>query len=163
MKIFALILVIASFLAGSVLSVLDPRQVEWSFMAPALMVGVIGLWIHRKVQREESRAGHRLVGNIEILDKSLFSILANLEALCQRGDDLPVYDARFEIDRLFREDLNDFAEARGESALAQVMSLVLLGDYSSFYLAMLNRVDPTHIDAINFIKQYLTRSNIPGD
>jgi len=57
----------------------------------------------------------------------------------------------------------DFAEARGESALAQVMSLVLLGDYSSFYLAMLNRVDPTHIDAINFIKQYLTRSNISSD
>jgi len=38
--------------------------------------------------------------------------------------------------------------------------LVLLGDYSSFYLAMLNEVDPTSIDAINFIKQYLTRSTI---
>jgi glucose/mannose-6-phosphate isomerase len=58
---------------------------------------------------------------------------------------------------------HEFAEAGGESALTQVMSLVLLGDYSSFYLAMLNRVDPTHIDAIDFIKQYLTRSNIPGD
>ena len=55
---------------------------------------------------------------------------------------------------------HEFAEARGESALAQVMSLVLLGDYSSFYLAMLNEVDPTSIDAINFIKQYLTRSTI---
>ena len=54
----------------------------------------------------------------------------------------------------------EFAEARGESTLAKVMSLVLLGDYSSFYLAMLNRVDPTHIDAINFIKQYLKRSTI---
>jgi uncharacterized membrane protein YGL010W len=30
----------------------------------------------------------------------------------------------------------EFAEARKESDLAQVMSLVLLGDYSSFYLAM---------------------------
>jgi len=52
----------------------------------------------------------------------------------------------------------EFAEARGESALAQVMSLVLLGDYCSFYLAMLNEVDPTSIDAINFIKQYLAQS-----
>jgi glucose/mannose-6-phosphate isomerase len=52
----------------------------------------------------------------------------------------------------------EFAEARGESALAQVMSLVLLGDYSSFYLAMLNEVDPTSIDAIDFVKQYLARS-----
>jgi len=57
----------------------------------------------------------------------------------------------------------EFAEAKGESALAQVMSLVLLGDYSSFYLAMLNEVDPTSIDAINFIKNYLTRSNISSD
>jgi glucose/mannose-6-phosphate isomerase len=52
----------------------------------------------------------------------------------------------------------EFADARGKSALAQMMSLVLLGDYCSFYLAMLNRVDPTAIDAINFVKQYLTQS-----
>jgi len=57
----------------------------------------------------------------------------------------------------------EFAEARGKSALAQMMSLVLLGDYSSFYLSMLNEVDPTSIDAINFIKQYLTRSTISSD
>ena len=57
----------------------------------------------------------------------------------------------------------EFAEARGESVLAQVMSLILLGDYSSFYLAMLNEVDPTSIDAINFIKQYLARSTISSD
>jgi len=57
----------------------------------------------------------------------------------------------------------EFAEARGESVLAQVMSLILLGDYSSFYLAMLNEVDPTSINAINFIKQYLAQSAISGD
>jgi len=57
----------------------------------------------------------------------------------------------------------EFAEAGGKSALAQVLSLVLLGDYCSFYLAMLNRVDPTSIDAINFIKQYLARSAISSD
>jgi len=57
----------------------------------------------------------------------------------------------------------EFAEARGESALAQVMSLVLLGDYASFYLAMLNEVDPTSTDAINFVKQYLAQSSISSD
>jgi hypothetical protein len=41
--------------------------------------------------------------------------------------------------------------------------LILLGDYTSFYLSMLNRVDPTHVDAIDFIKQYLTRSTISSD
>jgi glucose/mannose-6-phosphate isomerase len=57
----------------------------------------------------------------------------------------------------------EFAEARGESALAQAMSLVLLGDYTSFYLAMLNEVDPSSTDAINFVKQYLARSTISSD
>jgi glucose/mannose-6-phosphate isomerase len=57
----------------------------------------------------------------------------------------------------------EFAEARGESALAQVLSLVLLGDYSSFYLAMLNEVDPSSTDAINFVKQYLAKSAISSD
>ena len=57
----------------------------------------------------------------------------------------------------------EFAEATGKSALSQVLSLVLLGDYASFYLSMLNEVDPTHVDAIDFIKQYLTQSTISSD
>lgn len=52
---------------------------------------------------------------------------------------------------------HEFAEARGETALAQVLSLVLLGDYVSFYLAILNRIDPTPIDSIDFVKKYLAR------
>jgi glucose/mannose-6-phosphate isomerase len=56
-----------------------------------------------------------------------------------------------------------FAEANGKSALTQVMSLVLSGDYASFYLAILNKVDPTSTDAINFVKQYLARSSISSD
>ncbi|MGA2671007.1 MAG: bifunctional phosphoglucose/phosphomannose isomerase [Dehalococcoidia bacterium] len=57
----------------------------------------------------------------------------------------------------------EFVEARGKSALAQVISLVLLGDYASFYLAILNEVDPTSTDAINFVKQYLAQSAISSD
>jgi len=57
----------------------------------------------------------------------------------------------------------EFVEARGQSALAQVLSLVLLGDYASFYLSMLNEVDPTSTDAINFVKQYLAQSPVSGD
>jgi len=51
-------------------------------------------------------------------------------------------------------------EARGKSALAQMLSLVLLGDYASFYLSMLNEVDPTSTNAIDFVKQSLTQSPI---
>jgi len=57
----------------------------------------------------------------------------------------------------------EFVEARGKSALAQVLSLILFGDYVSFYLALLNEVDPTPIDAINFVKQYLAQPSISSD
>jgi glucose/mannose-6-phosphate isomerase len=49
----------------------------------------------------------------------------------------------------------ELVEARGQSALAQALSLVFLGDYASFYLSMLNEVDPTSTDAIDFVKQRL--------
>jgi glucose/mannose-6-phosphate isomerase len=40
----------------------------------------------------------------------------------------------------------------GKSALAQIMSLVLFGDYASYYLAILNRINPTPVEAIDFLK-----------
>jgi len=46
-------------------------------------------------------------------------------------------------------------EARGESPLAQVLSAVHFGDYVSFYLAMLHRVDPTSVEAIAYLKERL--------
>ncbi len=52
---------------------------------------------------------------------------------------------------------HEFVEAAGETALEQVMSLVLLGDYVSFYLAILNRIDPIPVDAIDFVKNYLNQ------
>jgi glucose/mannose-6-phosphate isomerase len=57
----------------------------------------------------------------------------------------------------------ELVEARGQSPLVQVMSSILLGDYASFYLSMLNEVDPTSTDAIDFVKQYLTHSSLSSD
>jgi glucose/mannose-6-phosphate isomerase len=45
--------------------------------------------------------------------------------------------------------------AAGEDDLAQVLSLVLLGDYVSSYLAILNGVDPLEIKPIDSIKDCL--------
>jgi glucose/mannose-6-phosphate isomerase len=50
-------------------------------------------------------------------------------------------------------------EALGETTLAQMMSLVIFGDYVSFYLAMLNETDPTALAAVDFIKGYLAISS----
>jgi len=56
---------------------------------------------------------------------------------------------------------HDIVDARGESPLAQMMSLVLFGDYVSYYLALLYHTDPTPIAAIELIKQELQKKNIP--
>jgi glucose/mannose-6-phosphate isomerase len=56
---------------------------------------------------------------------------------------------------------HDMVEAGGETALAQVMSLVLLGDYVSYYLAILNETDPTPLGSTDFVKRYLA-SNADG-
>jgi glucose/mannose-6-phosphate isomerase len=52
---------------------------------------------------------------------------------------------------------HEMVEAMGETAIAQMMSLTLFGDYVSFYLAVLNEVDPTPIDSIDFVKKYLAQ------
>jgi len=46
-------------------------------------------------------------------------------------------------------------DACGDNLIAQILSLVLLGDYISYYLAILYKVDPTPIEAIDFLKREL--------
>lgn len=52
------------------------------------------------------------------------------------------------------------ANSRGRSELSQMMSLVLLGDWTSYYLGILNGVDPTPVPAIDYLKDRL--SQFPG-
>jgi len=48
-------------------------------------------------------------------------------------------------------------DVAGESALAQVLSAIYLGDFVSYYLALLNGVDPTPIDPISRVKARLAQ------
>lgn len=50
---------------------------------------------------------------------------------------------------------HEVVDAKGKSPLAQIMSTVLLGDYVSYYLAMLNEVDPSPVAAIDYLKRRL--------
>lgn len=48
-------------------------------------------------------------------------------------------------------------ESEGQSLLARMFSLVYLGDWVSFYLAMLNGVDPTPVKVIDYLKNELAK------
>lgn len=45
--------------------------------------------------------------------------------------------------------------SEGNGILSQMMSSVLIGDYTSYYLALLNRVDPSPVEIISFLKDRL--------
>ncbi len=50
-----------------------------------------------------------------------------------------------------------FVDGDGTSQLSQVMSLVLFGDYVSYYLAILNKIDPSPVKAIDYLKEHLAQ------
>ena len=49
-------------------------------------------------------------------------------------------------------------DGEGTSPLSQMMSLVLFGDYASYYLAILNKIAPTPVKNIAYLKEQLAKS-----
>lgn len=49
----------------------------------------------------------------------------------------------------------------GDSLVARMFSLIYIGDYLSFYLAILNHVDPTAVRPIDYLKRELSQSDKP--
>ena len=64
---------------------------------------------------------------------------------------------------LFTQRGVDFTKvaAHGTSPLSQIMTTVVLGDYASCYLAMLNGVDPSPVHAIDSMRQRTPLDNRP--
>jgi len=159
-KTISLLTIMASFLAGAFLSVLDPTEVNWLWFTPVLAVGLVALVIYTKAHRVEARASDRLSGNLQILETSLANLLGNLEALHSDSENLPVYEARFEIDRLLREDLNNFANAR--ESMKHVFGLQHYADVMSAFAAgerYINRVWSASTDGyVDEVRSYLERA-----
>ncbi|HEY48493.1 MAG TPA: bifunctional phosphoglucose/phosphomannose isomerase [Dehalococcoidia bacterium] len=53
---------------------------------------------------------------------------------------------------------HETVDAIGESALSQMMSLILFGDWVSYYLALLYEVDPSPVKVIDYVKKRLSES-----
>jgi len=159
-KTLSLLLIMASFLAGAFISVLDPTQVNWVWFVPVLAVGVVALFIYRKAHHVEAKSSHRLSGNLQILQTSLANILHNLETINKDSASLPVYEARFEIDRLLREDLNNFANAR--ESMKHIFGLQNYADVMSAFAAgerYINRVWSASTDGyVDEVRSYLERA-----
>jgi glucose/mannose-6-phosphate isomerase len=101
---------------------------------------------------ELPEAHHNEVVGWHHADNQLFGIVL------QTGDEHERMRRRFDITEEAMRDAGFEAvriDARGESPVAQVMSLVLLGDLVSVFLAVLRGVDPTPVDEIESLKKRL--------
>lgn len=75
-------------------------------------------------------------------------------------EDHPQVQKRFQITR---ELIHDYADGitdiwtQGNTLLARLWSVIYLGDFISYYLAILNEVDPTPVKKIELLKQKLAQ------
>ncbi len=158
MKALGYLLLIIAFLTGAFISVLDPRSINWYLMVPALIVGIVGMTLIRKSIRQDAKQSTRVESDLNTMRDSLASIAENLEAM--NSAELPVYEARFEIDHKLRQQLIDFAESRqsmvhafGLQNYAEVMSGFAAGE------RYVNRVWSASTDGyIDEVRKYLKRA-----
>ncbi len=89
-----------------------------------------------------------------------FDFSRNVMALFLAGTrDHPRHRKRVELTRQFLMMAGcntDSLMALGESSLAQIMSLILLGDFMSYYLAVLYGAEPTQVDTLAAFKAEMT-------
>ena len=89
-------------------------------------------------------------------------VRARMAAILLRSKlDHPRVQTRWQVtEELFeRNDIPVYAlHGRGDSALAQMFSLIHLGDYVSYYTAALNGEDPTPVSNIAYLKQRLAEA-----
>lgn len=135
METYGKLMVTASFIVGAYLASLDPVAMNWIAFVPTMLLGVAGAVLVKRGQRAAASHGELLDGNRSALEQSLDSIVSKLEALDAGKLDIPTYEMRFEIDRLFRDDLERFADARdslkplfGLQAYADIMSDFAAGE-----------------------------------
>ncbi|WP_341503810.1 hypothetical protein [Gallaecimonas sp. GXIMD4217] len=160
MKALGLLLVTVCFLVGAFLTSLDPRTLAWSGFLPLLLVGMIGVYLIKRAEHLEARHEGVMEDNLKVLRESLENLVAELDTLVAKKDDIPVYEARFEIDHRLRNDLRAFAEAR--YTLAHRYSLAAFAEVMSPFAAgerYVNRVWSASADGyIDEVHQYLDKA-----
>lgn len=161
MKNMAFGFVVLAFLGGAFLTSLDEDTVNWTYFVPVMVLGFIGAFVYIKEANKAATHGDLLKNNMAILDRSLHNIAQNLVELDGNKEAIPTYEMRFEIDRLFREDLMQFADARhsikhlyGVQAYADVMSSFAAGE------RYINRIWSASTDGyVDEVLLYVSKAN----
>lgn len=86
-------------------------------------------------------------------------LLSEIEVVLLRDrEDSPRLVRRFEVtSQIMRDHVGSITEvwSVGASALARLFSLLYIGDYASYYLAIMNDIDPKPVRVIDYLKSQL--------
>jgi hypothetical protein len=160
MKNITFLLVVLAFLAGAFLTSLDKDHINWIYFIPVIVIGFVSALLFQKHSNAEAKQGHVLENNKKILVESLNNIIKNLSELNGRKDKVPTYEMRFEIDKLFREDLMNFADAR--DSMKHLFGIQHFADIMSSFAAgerYINRVWSASTDGyVDEVMMYVEKS-----
>jgi hypothetical protein len=155
-------LLIVGFLAGAYVASLHPEETNWRWFVPAVVFAAIGVQQIKQAASSAARDRDRLGSDRSELEGSLDRIVESLTKLRSDGGAIPPFEMRFEIDRLFRDDLNRFVEAR--DSLARLYGIQAYADIVSEFAAgerYLNRVWSASADGyVDEITRYIDRAQV---
>ena len=160
MNLAGVALITAGFLWGAYQASLDPELMNWPVFLPAVTAGFLGVYLRKREAAKHALSDHVLASNRSNIEDSLSRIIAGLEEMERGKASLPTYEARFEIDHRFRDDLDMFAEARhslshmyGLQSYAEIMSAFAAGE------RYLNRVWSASADGyVDEVNEYIGRA-----
>lgn len=162
MKLRGYLLLVVGFLAGAYVACLDPEVINWRWFVPAVVFAAIGVQQIKQAASTAARDRGRLSSERDVIEGSLERIVANLESLRSGSAAIPPFEMRFEIDRLFRDDLTKFVEAR--EALARLYGIQAYADIVSEFAAgerYLNRVWSASADGyVDEVSTYLDKAYV---
>ena len=153
-------IIVAAFLAGAFLASVNEETINWVYFVPVIVVGVIGVYLLKSSEKAAAQNDNLLASDKKILTESLNNILNNLKALDGRKDQVPTYEMRYEIDKIFRDDLGNFVASR--DSMKQLFGLMAYADIMSSFAAgerYLNRVWSASTDGyVDAVLTYVSKA-----
>ena len=159
MKNFGQIMLWVGFLAASYFTVVETETVPWMRFLPPFIVSIVGVVLMRVGNRKEKSNSAKVSSDMETIKTSISNLVTNAEWMEREKTTIGVYDIAPELDKRFRDDLNNFAEARESITFAH--SLQAYADVMSHFAAgerYLNRVWSCSVDGyIDECHTYVTK------
>lgn len=135
MKKLGYLFVSIGFLVGAFAAVQQAEGVEMAMYGAGLAMGVFGIVLIRRAMYGEATDEVRISANIQTLESALDRITVGAREFADTKTEHNIYEMRHYIDRTFRTDLMNFAEAResiahsyGLQAYSEVMTRFAAGE-----------------------------------